>query len=154
MNEQPNRKNIAKQNAFDIFGVPSDDVSEIYGHIKMKYDPDGWILYETCREILQVNVYDEFPTELELGRFESADGHFLKIYCEIAKFATRRTVCSGCCEIMKDYTWNVDFESYREYQMQLYQCTLMKIIERMYGLKNEKPQIESISEISGIAKLP
>lgn len=126
---------LVKQNVFDIFGVQSDDVSEIYGQIKTKYDPDGWILYEACREILQVNVYDEFPTETELGRFEGADGNFLKLYSEIAKFGTRRTRCDSCSEIMKDYTWNLDFESYRKYQAQLYQCTLLKIVERMDKLK-------------------
>jgi len=145
---------LVKQNNFDVFGVSSENVSEIYEKIKMKYDPDGWILYEACREILQVNVYEKFPTEVAMGRFEGANGDSLKIYCEIAKFGTLRTGCNSSNELLKDYTWNVDFKSYREYQTQLYQNTLMKIIERMSGLENEKPQIESTSEIPGITKLP
>lgn len=142
------------QNISDAFGVQSEDVSEIYEKVKMKYDPEGWILYEACREILQVNVYEKFPTEVAMGRFEGADGNFLKIYCEIAKFGNRRTGCDSCSEILKDYTWDVDFESYKKYQAQLYQNTLMKIIEGTYGLKNGKPQIESTIKITGITKLP
>lgn len=34
---------VARQSVFEIFGIPSDDVYEIYSQIKMKYDPtDGF----------------------------------------------------------------------------------------------------------------
>lgn len=34
---------VARQSVFEIFGIPSDDVYEIYSQIKMKYDStDGF----------------------------------------------------------------------------------------------------------------
>ncbi|PKM52493.1 MAG: hypothetical protein CVV02_01710 [Firmicutes bacterium HGW-Firmicutes-7] len=110
--------------------LKSYDAKEVFELLK-PLDPDGWNLYWSSKEILGIDVYKEFYTEDNMGRFEESDGYELKHYVEIAAFGdcTYRIV-GNAYEVLDKYSIDYNSKEYETYINKLYPLAIEKIVDR------------------------
>ncbi len=115
--------------AFTDNRLNASNAKQIYDYLKpYGYDKEGWRLYEAAKGILQADVCSAFPTEDNLGYFETLDGFGLLKWLEIAKFADKEyEQLPGGYEKLKSHTLDEKSPAYQEFRGKLYVAAIRSI---------------------------
>ena len=113
--------------------LTAENAKRIYDFLQpYQYDTGGWILHDAAKEILNTDVYSEFPAEDNLGYFEILDGNGLLKWLEIAKFADKEYErLRGGYELLRSHTLDTNSPKYQDYQSALWTKAVKNIINRL-----------------------
>jgi hypothetical protein len=120
--------------------LTAENAKRIYDFLQpYHYDTSGRILYQAAKDILDADVYSEFPAEDNLGYFEILDGYGLLKWLEIAKFADKEyEQLPGGYEKLTSHDLDENSPKYQEYQGKLYIAALRSIT---IGLADKQPYL-------------
>ena len=124
---------LPKLKAFTDERLTAENAERLYNFMKpYNYDKGGWIIYNAAKDLLNTDVYSEFPAEDNLGYFENLDGYGLLRWLEIAKFADKEYErLTGGYELLKTHSFDTESPKYKDYQAALYTAAVTGIIDRL-----------------------
>jgi hypothetical protein len=124
---------LPKIKAFVGERLTAENAKRIYSFLKpYHYDTGGWLLYNAAKDLLQTDVYSEFPAEDNMGYFETLDGYGLLKWLEIAKFAEKKhEQIRGGYELMKSHALDKKAPNYQKYQNALWLAAMRNIVENL-----------------------
>lgn len=116
--------------AFTETPLFTGNAERIYYYLKsFNYDKGSWHLYSAAQDILHTTANAEFPTENNMGYFESLDGNELLKWIEVAKFAEKEyKFIPGGIERTIVHTFDKDLPEYQAYRATLFSAAVMRMI--------------------------
>lgn len=131
---------IALKSIADTF-ITTSNAKQVYEIIKA-LDSEGYILYDTCKNILKCDVRKEFTSDESLGRFEMANGFGMKHYAEIFYFGNYDFEYVGCYEILGKYEIDYTTPQYLAYEQELWTKAVANVLKSFeIGAYEDIPEI-------------